>query len=150
MNDIRNATEAFAVPGEDHFIDIIAPSTGRSLTYGHTLEQVRESYPAAEVVEIAPWLEAKAKRQRSPITWAPCTKERYWYFLEILPPAAMHGGGFLVGEPMDHDAGNGQERFEAFRQMRGETYAKASRPMTRAEFALEMGARVVKRSEVQP
>jgi hypothetical protein len=100
-----NATHAFAVPGADSMIDLVVPETGLSEVYGHTLEQIRERYPGADVVPIGPWLAAKAARQHSPITWAECTKARYWEMLEVLPPAVQRSGGFLVGEPMDHDAG---------------------------------------------
>jgi hypothetical protein len=65
--------------------------------------------------------------------WAATTKEIYWDMLEVLPPAAMMGGGFLVGEPVDHHATSGQPRFEAFIKQ-GEKYSVSSRPITRKEF----------------
>jgi hypothetical protein len=34
------------------------------------------------------------------MTWKPATKARYWDMLEVLPPAVMGGGAFMVGEPM--------------------------------------------------
>jgi len=57
--------------------------------------------------------------------------------LEVLPPALWLRGGFLVGEPFDHDAGNGQPRYGAYRRIDG-GYMVASRPMTTAEFRAEL------------
>lgn len=66
------------------------------------------------------------------ITWNRTTSERYWEMLEILPPAVMGGGGFMVGEPMDHNA-EGFPTFTAFKQV-GKQYFEASEPMTIREF----------------
>lgn len=68
----------------------------------------------------------------SNITWAEVTKEKYWEMLEVLPPAVMGGGGFMVGEPFDHSP-EGYPRFEAYRQV-GEKYFVASEPMTIRQF----------------
>lgn len=124
---------AFAVPGEDSLIDVIRPETGRSWIQDQTLEQIRERYPGAEVVNIEAFCAAKAARQDTPIQWDETTAEHYWEMLEVLPPACMLAGGFLVGEPCDHHAGNGQPRFQAFRKI-GEKHFAASRPMTVREF----------------
>jgi len=129
----RDATEGFAVPGEDSIIDMRDPVTGLSGVYGETLEQIRARYPGAEVVNVTAWLAAKAERQHAPVVWRPCSKKRYHDMLNVLPPAFWEGGGFLVGEPWDHDAGNGQPRFAAFRK-RGGGFEESDRPMTRAEF----------------
>ena len=88
------------------------------------------------VDEFCAW---KAERQRTPITWAATTEERFMEMLEVLPPAdGTHGyGAFLVGEAYDHDAGNGQPRYQAYRQ-RGKEFFAGNRPMTRAEFREEV------------
>lgn len=148
MDETRTFTwsdvvEAFAVPGADHLIDTVHPLTGKSMVNGFTLEQLRaRDGSAVEVVNINAWCLAKGQRQRSPITWEPTTKARYWEMLEVLPPAAMMFGGFLVGEPMDSEADTGRERFSAFRQIGFtpgyERYYEASRPLTRAEFKAEV------------
>ena len=129
----RDATEAFAIPGKESVIDMRSPVTGLSEVYGETLEQIRVRYPGAEVVNFAAWMAAKAERQHTPVAWQPCTEARYHEMLNVLPPAWHERDGFLVGEPWDHDAGNGQPRFAAFRQCGGACY-ESDRPMTRAAF----------------
>ena len=124
---------AFAVPGADSIIDCINPETGRSWINGETLEQIRLRYPNAEVVSLDDYCEAKAKRQDTQIRWSETTEEIYHHILEVLPPACWISGGFLVGEPADHHAGNGQPRFDAFRAIGGKHFA-ANRPMTIREF----------------
>src|SRR3990167_3936197 len=136
--NFRDAIEAFAVPGEDSLIDLISPETGRSEVYGETLDQIRARYPGAEVVNVTAWLAAKAERQHTPVQWRPCSEARYHDMLNVLPPAWHERGGFLVGEPWDHDAGNGQPRFAAFRR-RGGSFYESDRPMTRAEFCALVG-----------
>lgn len=64
--------------------------------------------------------------------WKRVSKARYWEMLEVLPPAVMGGGGFMVGEPYDHSA-EGYPRFAAFRQI-GDQFFEASEPMTIKEF----------------
>ena len=66
------------------------------------------------------------------VKWKRVSRDRYWEMLECLPPAVMGGGGFLVGEPMNHNAA-GQPTFTAFLQ-KGEQYFEASAPMTIKEF----------------
>lgn len=129
-----NAKEAFAVPGESNIIDCINPATGRSWIEGETLDQIRQRYPLAEQVNLDAWVKAKGERQDCPILWTETTEDRYMEMLEVLPPAYMSGGAFLVGEPWDHHAINGQPRFQGFIH-RGDKYFVASRPMTRVEMA---------------
>jgi len=136
----QGATQAFAVPGEDSLIDVVHPVTGLSEVEGETLEQVQARYPGAEVIEIAGWLAAKAERQHTPITWTECPEDYYMTMLGVLPPADMWSGGFLVGEPTDHDAGDGRPRFAAFRQW-GSRYYEANRPLTIPEFRAEIARR---------
>ena len=42
--------------------------------------------------------------------------ELFYYFLEVLPPAAMLSGGFLVGEPYNTDE-NGNFQYDCFYEM---------------------------------
>lgn len=117
---------------------VIDTISGNGLTtYAReTFEQIRAEYPNAERMTLDEFCAWKAEQQRTPIEWEPTTEERYFEMLEVLPPALMTSCGFLVGEPMDHDAGNGQPRFHAFRK-RGNVFEFASRPMTEAEFRAE-------------
>lgn len=131
--NLSDYVEAFAVPGEESVIDMRHPETGRSMVYGHTLEEIQARYPGAEVVDFAVWIAAKAERQHTPVVWRPCSAERYEDMLNVLPPAAHERGGFLVGEPWDHDAGNWQPRYAAFRRQ-GAAFYESDRPVTRAEF----------------
>lgn len=137
--NLRDYTEGFAVPGEDAIIDLRHPATGLSSVYRETLDEIRTRYPGAEVVNIDAWTAAKAARQHTPVTWEPCSEARYHDMLNVLPPAAWIGGGFLVGEPMDHEADTGRPRYMAFYK-RGDTYAASDRPMTVREFRAAMGA----------
>lgn len=106
---------------------------GKGAYGGKTLEECRVEYPDAAEMTLEAFCVWKAERQRTPITWEPTTEERYWEMLEVLPPAAMYRGGFLVGEPADHDAGSGEPRFEAYCQT-GNRFTVSSRPITRREF----------------
>lgn len=132
-----DCTEAFAEPGSDSIIDCIRPDTGRSWHYGENLDEIRVRYPGAQIVNMEEHFKAKATRQDTPIVWTETTKEVYWEMLEVLPPAAMGNGGFLVGEPWDHHAKTGQPQFAAYRE-KGDKYWTANRPITRKEFAAEM------------
>lgn len=128
--------QAFAVPCDNHFIDAIHPETGRSLVNGQTLEEMRERYPAIEIVNIDDWCAAKGARQDSPVSWDEITEERYDDWLECLPPAFMQFGAvgaFMVGEPSDHHAVSGKARFQACIAKGGKHFA-SSRPMTVGEF----------------
>jgi hypothetical protein len=53
--------------------------------------------------------------------------------LEVLPPAVMGGGAFMVGEPINHDA-MGQPTFKGFKQV-GDKYFEADTPMNIQDFA---------------
>lgn len=80
---------------------------------------------------------AKAVRQDTPIVWTETTHEKFYYMLEVLPPAKMSGGGFLVGEPCDHHSLTGRPRYSAYAEREGR-YFVANRPLTVAEFMAEM------------
>jgi len=135
---IMDCEMAFAIPGQDGICDVINPRTGLSWHYGHNLEQMREKYPGCEIVNFEDHCKAHAGRQESPIEWEETTAERFNDMLEVLPPAAWHGGGFMVGEPYDHHATSGKPRFQAYRKKDGKYFA-ASRPMTFTEFCAIFG-----------
>jgi len=132
-----NRQRCFASKTRQIMIDILHPITGCTMCYNKNLTDCRKEYPDAEEMSVDEFCNWKAAQQRTPIAWSPTTEEKFNEMLCILPPAAMIKGGFLVGEPMDHDAGNGQPRFEAYKQHSG-VYEVANRPMTYAEFQSEM------------
>lgn len=128
---------------EDIIIDVLDPGTGRTTTYGRTLEDVRAEgpeYAMAEQMTVGEFCRRKAKRQRTPIMWAPTTADKFSEMLEVLPPAAGGRMAFLVGEPWDHDAGTGEPRYQAFWRC-GNDYRIGSRPMTIREFRAELSVR---------
>lgn len=122
-------------------IDFAHRLTGLSEVYGHNLRQVQSEYPGATLMDYEEWKDATAKEQDMPGHWEPCTEERYWEMLEVLPPAAQRKGAFLVGEALDHHAKSGHGRFDAFKQ-EGENFFAFSRPMTRAEFCAIFGTQL--------
>lgn len=65
-----------------------------------------------------------------PERWHKTTASMYDEMLNILPPAAMGRGGFLVGEPYTHNADN-EAVYASFWQAGGEYLA---RYMTKREF----------------
>jgi hypothetical protein len=130
---MSDCTQCFASRAQGTIIDVLHPTTGLTVFYHKTLEQCRETYPDAEEMSVDEFCAWKAQQQRTPISWEATTEEKYDYMLSALPPAKWIGGAFLVGEPYDHDAGNGLPRFEAFRQ-RGRVYEVGNRPMTVPEF----------------
>jgi len=72
------------------------------------------------------------KTKTDNLEWMETTPEKYDEMLNVLPPAAWKGGGFLVGEPWDHGS-DGRPRFEAFIDTGGKYYV-SSRPISLAEF----------------
>ena len=135
---------AFAT--DETLIDTIHPATGLSWCFGKTLEIVQQEYPTAKVVNIDEWCKAKGERQNTPIEWEEVTEARFYDMLNVLPPAAMVPGAFLVGEPTDHHAGNGRPRFQAFKAENGiertpeaVKFFASSRPITHAEFCTLFG-----------
>ena len=135
---IGDCKYCIAVPDGENMVDVLHPETGLTVCYGKTLDDVRKEpgYEKAEIMLVDDFCAAKAKRQDSPITWTETTEERYFEMLEVLPPAMMLGGDFLVGEPWDHHAISGEPRFAAYRQ-RGDKFYTANRPITRFELKLE-------------
>jgi hypothetical protein len=136
---ITDFTRCFASRARQTIIDIVHPVTGLTVCYGKTLDDTRQEYTDAEEMSIGEFCSWKSEQQRTPITWSPTTEARFNEMLGCLPPAAATPdyNAFLVGEPYDHDAGNGRPRFEAYR-LRNDVYETASRPLTRAEFHAEM------------
>jgi hypothetical protein len=65
------------------------------------------------------------------MAWKEITEDRYDEMLEVLPPVAMSGVGFMMGEPMDHDD-TGAALFLPFRRV-GARYFEGE-PMTVAAF----------------
>jgi len=130
------AVWCFAVPGADYIIDTVNIDTHTTHINGKTLADIRAErpeYAQAELMLLDIFCAQKAVRQHTPITWTETTSEVFYDMLGCLPPAAMIGNGFLVGEPYDHDASNGKPRFDAFKEEDGK-YWSSSRPMTRTEF----------------
>ena len=130
-------THCFAYADHRGVIDTINPETGRSLYGGLTLEEIRTKYPDAIQCTLDEHCAAKAAKQDTPISYTETTYDRWSEMLEVLPPAAMDDGCFLVGEPWDHHAQSGKPRFEAYMSHSGR-YWVSTRPMTRAEFAAEV------------
>ena len=137
IRSVMDCVECYAVPGESSMIDAIQPVSGRTWYGGHaTLEEVRASspdYAGAVRMTIDAFLDAKVKKQNTPISWHVTTQEVFDHMLECLPPELWLDGGFLVGEPADHCAATGKPRFDGFRK-RGEVYESTNRPVTKAEF----------------
>jgi hypothetical protein len=136
---MTDCERCFASRARQTIIDVLHPVTGRTVCYGKTLEEARREFPDAEEMSVDEFCAWKAEQQRTQITWSPTTEARFNEMLGCLPPAAATPdyNAFLVGEPYDHDAGNGRPRFEAYR-LRNGVYETASRPITRAEFHAEM------------
>ena len=132
-----SADRCFISKAKETVIDTLHPETGLTMCYGRTLAETREEYPDAEEMDIADFCAWKAERQRTPIMWDTTTEETYYHMLDVLPPAAHLPSAFLVGEPYDHDAGNGLPRYRAYR-FRGDRYEVSNRPMTRPEFLREV------------
>lgn len=74
-------------------------------------------------------------------TWLPSNEEAYNEALNVLPPADMRSGMFLLGEPIDSDA-NGWNRYRVHRHDRQSSdFTVGSRPVTIAEFQALTGSR---------
>lgn len=134
---IRDCTHAFAVPGRPWLADLVHPRTGKSLHRGLTLEEMRAEYPGAELVEVEAWQKRRAAEQDAPVEWIPTTEQQWWKMLEVLPPIALSGGCFLVGEPVDHHALSGLPRYDGYVRVGSDPYHlyfRSSRPMTVEEF----------------
>jgi len=114
-------------------VDLIHPVTGLTVYGNDAVKSCMTKYPDAEIMDLADFCAWKAERQRTPIAWEETTQEQFDDMLGCLPPAAMKGNAFLVGEPADHDAGNGRPRYYAYRHT--DRYEVSDRPLTRQEFS---------------
>lgn len=139
----REITHCFASVVRDTIIDVINPDTGLSAINRKNLDDCRKEYPDAELMTIQAWCENKAARQDTPIELQSTTQEQYWEMLEVLPPAFMALGCFLVGEAMDHHALTGQPRYSAYFQV-GNHYSVANRPLTVLEMKRLLSVRSAK------
>lgn len=140
---LREALDVYAVPGERSIIDWINPVDGLSFVCHETEEEIRRRYPNAQRMSWETWQAEVSKQQRTPITWHHTTQHEYQRMLEVLPPALWIGGAFLVGEPDDHDVQTGQPRFAAYWR-RGSCpeyaqYYRASRALTGRELREQIG-----------
>lgn len=132
---IPDPTECFAVPGMDHIIDVINPTTNKTAIYGRTLEEVRQQpgNEKAERMTIERYCREKAARQDAGFHWQEIDEREYDYLFECLPPILYGQLGFLVGETYDHHALTGRPRYTACIR-RGSRFFRSSRPLTVQEF----------------
>jgi hypothetical protein len=135
---MRDNSRCFASKAKKTIIDILR-SDGKTMCFGSTHDEIRQRYPDAEEMTVDDFCDWMAEQQRTPITWISTTEDRFNEMLEVLPPADQMNGfaAFLVGEPIDHDAGNGEPRYEGYRRDGGKWFV-SSRPITRKEFQAEM------------
>jgi len=74
-------------------------------------------------------------------TWLPSDEEAYDEAMNVLPPADMRSGMFLLGEPIDADS-HGWNRYRVHRHDREtDSFLVGGRPITLAEFQLLTGPR---------
>lgn len=134
---MQDCEECFAT--DKTMIDVLHPVTGLTVCYGKTLEQVRAErpeYASAERMTVDEFCRRKAAAQDAATNagqWEEITEERYFDWLECVPPAYMGNGGFLVGEASDHHAGTGRPRYQACRERDGKFYAFTV-PLTVPQF----------------
>ncbi len=103
--NIMDATQGFAVLGDHSLIDCINPETGKSWINGETLEQIRQRYPTAEIVNIDEFFAAKEAAMIHPP--APITAERFEEMLNVLPPQRWKRfDGWETFEMCEHLSGN--------------------------------------------
>jgi hypothetical protein len=69
--------------------------------------------------------------------WKRTTSKKYWYALEVLPPAFQDAHGFLVGEPQDHAqcevTSHTLPRYDAYVE-KGTYFYASIRPLTIPEY----------------
>lgn len=66
------------------------------------------------------WQQLWDAMDANPDKWIETTESMYWEMLEVLPPCAMRGQCFLVGEPL-RDNGQGETLYSCFVKF-GDTY----------------------------
>ena len=132
-------THCFATPNSPQPLDLVHPATSRGIYSHETLAEIQARHPGTRIVSLAEWANEKAAIQDAPWTWRPSTEEAYEGALEILPPASMSNGAFLLGEPYDHHAITGRPRYDAYHHDTAtDTYLASSRPLTVLEFLKRM------------
>lgn len=136
MNSLKYDT-VVAEPNTDYCIDFVYAETGLTHINGHTLEQVREEYPNAQIMSFDEYVEGKFQRQNGPIEYTEISEEDYDSALNCLPPVCWYGNAFLLGEPYDHCAKTGQARYIAY--FGGKSFKCSNRPMTKKEFKSILG-----------
>lgn len=77
------------------------------------------------------WTALWAAMDAQPTRWHTTTAHMFDEMLGAVPPAAMGGGAFLVGEASNHNA-QGGEFYACFRHHANDTYS--ARYMTKREF----------------
>jgi len=78
--------------------------------------------------------------------WTRSTEDAFWYALGSVPPTYRAYGGFISGEPYDHDA-QGQPRFHAYMERPEGVFWKSTAPVTLAEFKTTVMAYIGEDSE---
>lgn len=77
-------TQCFVQPDTFTIIDTVHPITGKSVCYGHTLEQIQARYPGAIIGDIDEWCD---KREASFLTDpSEISEKQYDDMLNVLPP----------------------------------------------------------------
>lgn len=129
---------AFVRPGDFSSIIDCATAEGVSGVRGETLAEIQVRYPNAALVRFEDWYAESQQHHRQPGYWMTTTEARYFDMLNVLPPAAMTAGAFLVGEASDHHGAAGRPRFACYRT-NGTAFDTYSRPMSHAEFCAIFG-----------
>ena len=80
------------------------------------------------------WAELWAAMDAQPLEWIPTTEAMYWEMLGCVPPRAMRGGAFLVGEANNSNA-DGYPVYACFKQL-GDNYF--ARNLTLEQFRAEV------------
>jgi hypothetical protein len=68
------------------------------------------------------WSALWAAMDAQPEAWIPTTEDMYGKMLDCLPPRAMSGGAFLVGEPLRHV--DGKAVHACFKQVGSSFFAR--------------------------
>lgn len=112
------------------YIAANAPAwTGNACPVYTTPEQHLKTYGKSSAYEkftpSAPleWAALWAAMDARPAQWIETTEDMYWHMLECVPPRAMNGGRFLVGEASHHN-GEGQSVYASFMRHEGKFFAK--------------------------
>ena len=138
---IDEGTRCFVCLAQATVIDFIHPETEKTLYFSKSRDDLLETYPDVSEMSLGEFMTWKAAQQRTPIAWnEEIPRDRFISALECLPPAAGTDGwrDFLIGEPYDHDALNGEPRYQGYRRI-GKQYFQSSRPITVTEFRAEVG-----------